>query len=465
MKWHGAVLALLVLLSSIGDGWSQNPIQDSIKSTVTQEYSSLFELYKHLHSHPELSLHEKETAKRMANELRKVGCEVTEKVGGHGVVGVFKNGSGPTVLVRCDMDALPVKEQTELPYASKVTTKDDTGNEVSVMHACGHDIHMTAITGVARVLTQLRDRWSGTLVFIAQPAEEKGDGAKKMLADGLFTRFPKPNFCLALHDSAELPTGSVGYVEGYALANVDSVDITVRGVGGHGAYPHTTKDPVVLASQIVVALQTIVSREIPPTEPAVVTVGSFHAGTKHNIIPAEAKLQLTLRSYTDEVRAQTIEAVKRIARSQAISAGLPEDRLPIVTVSDEFTPATYNDPILAQRMAGVWSQWFGVTNVVKSKPVMGGEDFGRYGRTGDKVPCLIFWVGAQKAEIVEESKRTGKPLPSLHSPFFAPVPEPTIKTAVTAMCAAVLELTQVAAGGEKSGACLPVGSTVLQRQF
>ncbi len=440
MKLQPTLAAALVLFISVFNSLSQNANQTAVRGLVDKEYPSLFELYKHLHAHPELSLHEKETARRMAEELRKLGFEVTSNVGGHGVVGVLKNGSGPTVLIRCDMDALPVKEETGLPFASTVMTKDDAGNDVPVMHACGHDIHMTAWVGTARILKAMKDRWSGTLVFIAQPAEEKGDGAKKMLEDGLFKRFPKPDFCLALHDSAELPAGTVGYVEGYALANVDSVDITVRGVGGHGAFPHTTKDPIVLASQIVVALQTIVSREVIPSEPAVVTVGSFHAGTKHNIIPAEAKLQLTLRSYTDEVREQTVEAVKRIARGQAIAAGVPEDRLPIVTVSDEFTPATYNDPALARRLAKVWENWFGAENVVKSKPVMGGEDFGRYGRTEDKIPILIFWVGAVKPEAVEESKKTGQPLPSLHSPFWAPAAEPTLKTGVSAMCAAVLEL-------------------------
>ena len=308
------------------------------------------------------------------------------------------------------------------------------------MHACGHDVHMTALIGTARVLTQLKDQWSGTLVFIGQPAEERVGGAKMMLADGLFTRFPKPDFCLALHDNSSLAAGKVGYVEGFALANVDSVDITVRGVGGHGAYPHTTKDPIVLAAKIVVALQTIVSREIQPGEPAVVTVGSILGGTKHNIIPDEVKLQLTLRSYTDEVRQQTIAAVKRIARGQAISAGIPEDLLPVVKSSEDYTPSTYNEPKLTQRLAGAWENWLGKTNVVKSKPVMGGEDFSEYGRTPEKIPSCIFWVGAAKPELVAESEKTGQPLPSLHSPFFAPVVEPTIKTAITAMCAAVLEL-------------------------
>ncbi len=412
-----------------------------VRASVENEYPNLFELYKHLHANPELSLHEEKTSQRVAEELRRIeGISVTTNVGGFGVVGVFKNGNGPTILVRCDLDGLPVKEQTGLPYASTTMTKDDWGKEVPVMHACGHDVHMTSLIGTARVLTQLKEQWSGTIVFISQPAEERVGGAKMMLADGLFTRFPKPDFCLALHDSAELPAGTVGYVEGFALANVDSVDITVRGVGGHGAYPHTTKDPIVLAAQIVLALQTIVGREIQPGEPAVVTVGSIQGGTKHNIIPDEVKLQLTLRSYTDEVRQQTITAVKRIVRGQALSAGIPEDRLPEIKFSEDYTPSTYNEPKLTQRLAGAWENWLGATNVIKAKPTMGGEDFSEYSRTPEKIPACIFWVGAVKPELVAASKKTGKPLPSLHSPFFAPVVDPTIKTAITAMCASVLEL-------------------------
>jgi hippurate hydrolase len=338
------------------------------------------------------------------------------------------------------MDALPVKEQTGLPYASAVTTKDDKGNDVPVMHACGHDMNMTCVIGVARVLAQLKERWHGTLVVIGQPAEERGSGARAMLKDGLFQRFPRPEICLALHDDAELPAGSIGYTPGYAMANVDSVDVTVRGVGGHGAYPHKTKDPVVLAAQIVLALQTIVSREVKPGEPAVVTVGSIHGGTKHNIIPDEVKLQLTVRSYTDEVRQQTLDAIKRIVRGEAIAAGMPEDRISTVVVEEEFTPASYNNPELTQRLVGVFTSWFGDKNVVQTKPTMGGEDFAEYGRTEHKIPICWFKVGGVRPEAVKEAEQTGKPLPSLHSPLWAPLPEPTMKTGVTAMTAAVLEL-------------------------
>ncbi|MEW6302233.1 MAG: amidohydrolase [Verrucomicrobiota bacterium] len=415
-------------------------LKDVVRQRVNVEYSSLFELYKHFHANPELSFKEEKTAQRIADELKKAGFEVTPKVGGHGVVGVLRNGAGPTVLVRCDMDALPVPEQTGVPYASKVKTIDAEGKEVSVMHACGHDIHMTSFIGTARVLQQLKSSWQGTLVLIAQPAEERGGGARAMLDDGLFKRFPRPDYCIALHVASELPAGMVGYVEGYTLANVDSVDITIKGLGGHGAWPHTTRDPIVLAAQTVLALQTIVSRETPPGEPAVVTIGSIHGGAKHNIIPDEVKLQLTLRSYTDETRNRTIDSIKRIVRGLAQAAGLPEDKMPVVTIGDEFTPATFNDPVLTQRLAKTFGEWLSEGNVMKSKPVMGGEDFGRYGRTEHKIPICIFWLGAITPESVRQAQIAGKTLPSLHSPLFVPAAEPTIKTGVTAMSAAALEL-------------------------
>lgn len=434
------ILASALLLAATTHAQTPASVRDEVRARVNAEYPSLFELYQQFHANPELSFQEEKTAARLAEELRRSGYEVTTGVGGHGVVTVLKNGDGPTVLVRCDLDGLPVKEQTGLPYASKVIAKDDSGREVPVMHACGHDIHMTCLVGVARVLKDLQAHWRGTLVLIGQPAEERGGGARKMIADGLFTRFPKPDFCLALHDNPSLLAGAIGYTEGYALANVDSMDITVRGVGGHGADPHAAKDPIVLASQIVLALQTIVSREIAPGEPAVVTVGSIQGGAKHNIIPDEVHLQLTLRSYAEEVRQQTIAAIRRITRGLALAAGLPEDRMPIVKLGDDFTPATYNDPDLTLRLAGVFTSWFGREMVVRRKPVMGGEDFSEYGRTEPKLPICMFTIGAVSSEAMKESARTGASLPSLHSPLFAPAPEPTIKTGVTAMTAAVLEL-------------------------
>ena len=436
----GACLASLLLCGQDAGGPPAS-LREEVRGRIDREYPELFELYKHLHTHPELSLHEQKTGERLADELKRAGLEVTSAVGGYGVVGVLRNGDGPTILVRTDLDALPVKEQTGLPYASQARATDDLGKEVDVMHACGHDVHMTVLVGTARLLIGLKDRWHGSLVMIGQPAEERGSGARAMLKDGLFTRFPKPDYCLALHDNADLEAGVVGWVEGYALANVDSLDITIRGIGGHGAWPHLTKDPIVLAAETVLALQTIVSREIPPGEAAVVTVGSIHGGTKHNIISDEVRLQLTLRSYTDDVRQQTIAAIRRITRGLAEAAGLPEDRLPIVTPrEEEFTPATYNNPALTRRVAAALKQWLGEANVRQGKPVMGGEDFSEYGRTEEKIPICLFWLGAVKPELIAESKKTGKSLPSLHSSQFAPVPEPTIKTGILAMTAAVLEL-------------------------
>jgi len=436
-------LALLVCLAVFfSQVQAAAPAQDAVQACLAKEGPSLLELYQHLHAHPELSFQEKETSARVAEELRQAGCEVTTGVGKGGVVGVLRNGAGPTVLLRADMDALPVKEQTGLPYASTVVAKDPQGKDVPVMHACGHDIHMTWLVGAARVLGQIKDQWRGTVVFIGQPAEEAVGGATGMIEDGLYQRFPRPDYCFALHDNAELVVGTVGYRPGYGNANIDSVDILVRGVGGHGAYPHKTKDPVVLAAQIVLALQTIVSREVQPGEPIVVTVGTIHGGTRRNIIPDEVRLQLTVRSYSDEARRQTLEAIERIARGQALAAGLPEDRLPEVKVMDEGTPALYNDPALTERLVGALKGWFGETNLIERRASMGGEDFAEFGRTEPKVPICMMTIGGVSPEAYSESQRTGKPLPSLHSPFWAPVPEPSIKAGVTTMTAVVLELTR-----------------------
>ncbi len=440
MNHHCLLSALLLTLATTQLTAADAGLRESVASKLTADYPALEQLYKHFHTHPELSLLEEKTAARLAAEWRTAGFEVTEKIGGHGIVGVLRNGPGPTLLLRTDLDGLPVQEETGLAYASKTRAKDITGVEVATMHACGHDIHMTVLTGAARTLASLKTRWSGTLVLVCQPAEERGVGARAMLAEGLYRRFPKPDFALAIHDSATLPHGTVGTIEGFAMANVDMVDITVRGVGGHGAYPHTTKDPIVLASRIVVALQTIVSRETRPVDPAVVTVGSIHGGTKHNIIPDEVKLQLTLRSYTDEVRTRTLEAVRRICRGEAIAAGIPDDRMPVITVADEGTPATYNDPALTRRVRGALNTWLGADKLTTIEPEMGGEDFSQFGRTVEKVPICMFRLGTVAPEKVAESLRTGAPLPSLHSNKFAPVPEPTIKTGVVAFTAAALEL-------------------------
>ena len=411
-----------------------------VSSVVKQELPTLVTLYQELHANPELSLHETETAVRIAKELREAGLEVTENVGGHGVVGVLKNGEGPVILVRTDLDALPVKEQTGAPYASTKVVKDDLGREVSVMHACGHDIHMTSFVGTARALSKLKDQWKGTVVMIGQPAEERVLGARFMLRAGLFSKFPKPDKAIALHCSSDMAHGTVGIVEGFALANVDSVEIAVKGVGGHGSMPHLCKDPIVLASQIVLALQTIVSREVKPGDPAVVTVGSIHGGTKSNIISDEVRLQLTLRSYKKETRQQLIDSIKRIVKAQAESANMPADKMPEVLLSDDRATALYNQPELCQEVRQYIGAAIGAENVITREPVMGAEDFSEYGMTKDKVPLCMFWLGTQPPTVVAAAKEKGTPLPSLHSPYFKPVPEPSIETGVTAMTSAVIGL-------------------------
>ena len=350
---------IVALGFSVALGQAADSIKDWVAKAVDTELPSLVSLYKHFHANPELSFMEAETAKRLAAELRTAGLKVTTGGGGHGLVGMLKNGDGPTLLIRTDLDGLPVREETGLPHASTKQMADALGNTVYTMHACGHDVHMTSFVGTARLLGQLRDRWSGTLVTIGQPAEERGAGARAMLADGLFKRFPLPDYCIALHVASDQPAGTIGYNSGYVYANVDSVDITVRGQGGHGSQPQASKDPIVLASQIVIALQTIVSREVHPREPAVVTVGSIHGGTKHNIIPNEVKLQLTVRSYTDKVRNQILASIKRISLGTAQAAGVAGDRLPVVTVKDEFTPSAYNDPSLAKRVTDTMEDWLG----------------------------------------------------------------------------------------------------------
>jgi len=421
-------------------GQAADPTQDRVAKGVAAELPSLVSLYKHFHANPELSFMEAETAKRLAAELRTAGLKVTTGVGGHGLVGMLKNGDGPTLLIRTDLDGLPVREETGLPHASKKQMTDDLGNTVYTMHACGHDVHMTSFVGTARLLGKLRDRWSGTLVMIGQPAEERGAGARAMLADGLFKRFPLPDYCIALHVASDQPAGTIGYNSGYVYANVDSVDITVRGQGGHGSQPQASKDPIVLASQIVIALQTIVSREVHPREPAVVTVGSIHGGTKHNIIPNEVKLQLTVRSYTDKVRNQILASIKRISLGTAQAAGVAGDRLPVVTVKDEFTPSAYNDPSLAKRVTDTMEDWLGKGILIKRQPTMGGEDFGMYGRTEHKIPIFMFALGTVSSDLIKRFRAAGKPLPMVHSSTYAPDIEPSLRTGVTATTATALDL-------------------------
>lgn len=435
----------LTVLASLVEAAAQN---SAISALPDWEFQELRELYVELHRNPELSFEERRTSRRLAGLLRKAGYDVTENVGGYGVVAVMRNGGGPTVLARADMDALPVKEETGLEYASTATTKDEYGRDVHVMHACGHDIHMTCLIGAARTLAAVRDQWKGTLVLILQPAEERGAGAKAMLEDGLFERFPRPDYALALHVDAGLEAGKIGYTKGYAMANVDSVDIRVFGVGGHGAYPHLTRDPVVLSAQIIMALQTIVSREISPLDPAVITIGSIHGGAKHNVIPDDVELLLTVRSYSDETRAYLLSGIERVAKNAARTAGLPEDKLPVVTVRDEYTPALYNTPELVDRAVAAIGKTLGAENLVEQEPVMGGEDFGRYGRVEPKIPIFMFRLGAvSNGRMAQSLRGEGEPLPSLHSSKFAPDPDPTIKTGIIAMTAAVLDLFDTAHNG------------------
>ena len=409
--------------------------QDGPRAWAEKHLDEIVELYRHFHAHPELSFMEKATAARLAKELRDAGVEVTENVGGTGVVGLLTNGEGKTIMLRCDLDALPVTEQTGLTYASKVKVTDpSTGVEVGVMHACGHDIHITNLIATARYLAEHKDRWQGTVMFVGQPAEERGSGAKAMLEDGLFEKFPKPDMAIALHDDATLEANKVGIRGGWSMANVDSVDITIIGRGGHGAAPHTTVDPIVTAAQLVLALQTIVSREMKPIEPAVVTVGSIHAGTKHNIISDRCHLQLTVRSYSDEVRQKVLDGIRRRAEGICQAAGCPES--PVIKVS-EGTPALFNDEKLTARIRGLFIKEFGKENVHESEATMGGEDFSQYARAG--VPVLMYRVGAVNAKRLARMKMLGDP-PSLHSPIFYPDAEETLVTALHSMVTATLEL-------------------------
>ena len=436
----------LVLATLLFVSLNINAQQLTLDAMIERDLASLLSTYKALHAAPELSHREEKTSAFVAGELRKLGFTVTDRIGkfqnaqwsGYGVVGVLKNGTGPTVLVRTELDALPVEEKTGVPFSSKVKTKNDAGVEVGVMHACGHDIHMTSFLGTAKLLVELKNSWRGTLIMLGQPAEETGDGANAMLRDELYTRFPKPDFAIALHDKPELETGKVGYTPGYAMASATSIDIQIRGIGGHGSAPETTKDPVVMAAQVVMALQTIISRENSPLDPAVVTVGSIHGGTRYNIIPDEVNLQLTVRTYKPEVRQRILASIERIVKGVALTSGIPEDRAPVVKVS-EGTGSTYNDPQLLERLAIAFKQALGEDNVVKVPPIMASEDFG-YFSLDQQIPTTIFWLGASDPERVKKSRETGVALPGLHSALFAPVPEPTLRTGVKAMTSAVLEL-------------------------
>ncbi len=395
--------------------------------------------YQDLHQHPELSLQETNTAKKLASALRKAGFQVTEGVGGTGVVGLLKNGEGPTLLLRTDMDALPLEEKTGLAFASKVRV-DVENQETGVMHACGHDIHMTVWAATATYLSAHPELWSGTLMMVAQPAEEIGMGARAMLDDGLYSRFGRPDYCLALHVTGELPVGVLGSCAGYALANVDSVDIHVKGKGGHGSKPEQTHDPIVLAARIVLGLQTIVSREVPPQESAVISVGSIHGGAKHNIIPDEVHLKITVRSYKPEIRELLLKAIQRTAEGEAFAAGFPAELKPEVRVSEEeYTPSTYNTPDLVQIVNQRWRKKLGPQAVVETKPVMGGEDFGRYGPRAN-CPSYIFWLGVSPLDLWQQAQNDGPSCPSIHNSYFAPDAAHAIPVGVDAMSQAVFAL-------------------------
>jgi amidohydrolase len=407
---------------------------------------SLLDTYTTLHASPELTGYEEQTAAYLARELKGLDYTVTTGVGkyensswqGHGVVAVLRNGTGPTVLVRSDMDALPVEEQTGLPYASRVRARNRDGDEVPVMHACGHDIHMTALLGTARLLVQLTDRWRGTVVLIGQPAEEGGGGARAMLAGGAKELYPEPDYVLALHNTPLLAAGTVGVVPGYFMAGASVAEVVIRGLGAHGSSPESGKDPIVMAAQFVLALQTIVSRETSPFESAVVTVGTIHGGTARNIIPDEVQLQLSIRTYEDAVRDRIFASIRRIALGIALTAGVPEERAPLVDLR-VGCGATWNDPQLTERVSAAMKTALGEDRVQPTKPVMGSEDFSFWSLDG-RLPICMFWVGAADPQQLEASRKSGKPLPSHHSPFFAPLPEPTIRTGVRAMTAAVVEL-------------------------
>ena len=424
----------LLLSCSVFVSAADAPSPD-LTSQVNAVYPKIEQFYMDIHQHPELSMHETETAAKLAAQLRGLGYDVTTAVGGTGVVALLKNGSGPTVMLRTELDALPIEEKTGWSFASRVHAKDDSGADVSVMHACGHDIHMAALVGTATLLARDRQSWHGTLMLVGQPAEERVNGAAAMLKDGLFTRFPKPDMAFAMHDGNGLPAGEVGFAPGFSLTSADSVDIVIYGKGGHGAAPQNTVDPIVIAARTVLALQTIVSREINPQDPAIITVGSIHGGTKRNIIPEQVKLELTVRAYKPEVRKHLLDAIARIARAESEAGNAP--RPPDVKVV-ESTPAQYNDPKLCERIAADLRHTLGTANVVQIAPATPSDDFAEFSAAG--VPTAMFSLGAANPEKFAEAQKSGVPLPSNHSPYFAPDYNPTLHTAIFSETAVMMEL-------------------------
>ena len=440
MKTATGLFVLLTCLSA-APIWAQN-----LSSVVSSETSNLVETYKGLHTHPELSHHEEHTSALLAAELRKAGYTVTERVGkypdgsqAYGVVAILQNGPGRRLLIRTDLDALPVTEETGLSYASQVRTKNDSGQDVGVMHACGHDIHITTMIGTARALAALKKQWHGTVMLIGQPAEEVVDGAKAMLADHLYERFGTPDEAIALHDTNTRAAGTVSVTSGAALAGMTSIDVVLRGVGGHGARPQEGKDPVVMAGEFIVQAQTIVSRQQDPRDPTVVTIGDVHGGAKRNVIPEEVRLELSARAFSDKAMQIIIDGVKRTAQGVALSAGVPADRAPIVTLA-ESTPVTYNDPALTARVKTALVTALGAQNVFDEDPIMVSEDFGQFGLEGHKIPTVMFWLGAMSPARYAAAQADGKLLPGLHTARFQPDPEPTLRTGVTAMTSVAIDL-------------------------
>jgi amidohydrolase len=420
----------------------------NVDTLVNGQLAGLVATYKGIHSHPELSHREAKTSALLAEGLRKAGYTVTERVGkypdgsqAYGVVAIIANGTGPKLLIRADMDALPIQEQTGVPYASHERGTNLAGQDVPVMHACGHDVHTTTLLGVGRVLAATKSQWHGTVMLIGQPSEETIDGAKAMLADHLYERFGMPDMAVALHDGSDQPAGMVGVASGPALASSTSVDVLIRGVGGHGAMPQVTKDPIVMAAEFIVQAQTIVSRRENPQDPAVVTVGDIHGGTKRNIIPTEVKLELTTRTFSDESRQIVIDGLKQTAAGVATAAGVPPELAPVVTVLEqESTPVMYNNPALAAKVKAALVAALGAANVSDAGREMASEDFGVFGLEGRKIPTTMFWLGAANPEKLAAARAAGKSLPGPHTPLFQPDPEPTLRTGVTAMSQVAIAL-------------------------
>ncbi len=412
----------------------KTPIREAITQYIADDIDYLLKFYKHRHQNPEISLNEKQTSKELAVELRKIGFEVTENFGGYGIVGILKNGKGPMILYRTDMDALPMAEKTNLEYASKITTEYN-GMQVGTMHSCGHDMHMTSWLGTARALVETKDKWKGTLMLIGQPAEEIGAGAKLMLDAGLYKKFGVPDYGIGLHCSPTIPAGQVGFGKGFTMANVESVDIKVFGYGAHGASPHMSIDPIVVASMMVMEIQTIVSRSLKPIESAVVTVGAIHGGTKHNIIPDEVTLKLTIRTYSEDVRLMIHKRLREISKGVAIAAGLPDDMMPEVLIPDEYGPANYNNPDLVDKLTESAGRAIGEDNVQYAEPLMLAEDFARFGQTEHNVPTVLYWLGTAP----DDRLKSGN-IPGLHSPFYYPDPAITIETAVKVNSQGLIDL-------------------------